>query len=101
PHGPAGLCFRCVESAQVILVISPFVIAEVRALPEHSDLRRFKTLTRHAVDRFLIELLRYARLEEDIPSAFAYDRDPDDAHYVNLALKAGATMIVSRDKDLL
>jgi predicted nucleic acid-binding protein len=32
---------------------------------------------------------------------FAYTRDPDDAHYVNLALAAGADVIVSRDRDLL
>ena len=32
---------------------------------------------------------------------FAYRRDPDDAHYVNLVLAVGAKLIVSRDKDLL
>lgn len=30
-----------------------------------------------------------------------YDRDPDDAHYVNLALAADARLILSRGKDLL
>ena len=36
-----------------------------------------------------------------MPSVFEYERDPDDAHYVNLALAANARLIVSRDNDLL
>jgi predicted nucleic acid-binding protein len=37
----------------------------------------------------------------DVPTLFVYDRDPDDAHYVNVALAAQAKLIVSRDHDLL
>ncbi len=36
-----------------------------------------------------------------VPEVWTYARDPDDAHYVNLALATGARLIVSRDKDLL
>jgi predicted nucleic acid-binding protein len=38
---------------------------------------------------------------EDFPLVFSYQRDPDDAHYVNLAIAAQAELIVSRDRDLL
>ena len=38
---------------------------------------------------------------QGFPETFVYERDPDDAHYVNLALAADAKLIVSRDKDLL
>jgi uncharacterized protein len=38
---------------------------------------------------------------EQAPVVFTYERDPDDAHYVNLALAANANLIVSRDRDLL
>ena len=32
------------------------------------------------------------------PEPFVYQRDPDDAHYVNLAVAANTKLIVSRDK---
>jgi predicted nucleic acid-binding protein len=38
---------------------------------------------------------------ESVPERWMYARDPDDAHYVNLALTAEAELIVSRDNDLL
>ncbi|MDP9174026.1 MAG: hypothetical protein M3O30_09195 [Planctomycetota bacterium] len=42
-----------------------------------------------------------ATLLTGFPEVFVYERDPDDAQYINLALAAGAQLIVSRDKDLL
>lgn len=37
----------------------------------------------------------------DVPPRFRYERDPDDEPYLNLAIAAGASYLVSRDKDLL
>jgi len=37
----------------------------------------------------------------DVPAVFEFPRDPNDAHYVDLALAAQAKLIVSRDLDLL
>lgn len=42
-----------------------------------------------------------AVLVRTVPQRFTYKRDPDDAHYVDLALETSSTLIVSRDKDLL
>jgi putative PIN family toxin of toxin-antitoxin system len=100
-RGPAYNCFERVERGELLLVVSPFVLAEVRKLPEHRDLKRFVHLTQERVEAVLADVLKKAKLENDVPEVFTYARDPDDAHYVNLALKAGATLIVSRDKDLL
>jgi predicted nucleic acid-binding protein len=46
-------------------------------------------------------LRKAAVLVPHVQEQWTYDRDPDDAHYVNLALAVGARLIVSRDKDLL
>jgi len=100
-RGPAFACVEKVRSGSLTLVLSPFVLAEVRKLPEHRDLKRFSQLTRQRVEEFLSELLSSARLETAVPEVFTYARDPDDAHYVNLALATGASLVVSRDRDLL
>lgn len=44
-------------------------------------------------------LERQTVLIRDVPSIFNYERDPKDEPYVNLALAANATHLVSRDKD--
>jgi predicted nucleic acid-binding protein len=36
-----------------------------------------------------------------VPRVFVYERDPKDEPYINLAIAAGATHLVSRDKDVL
>ena len=51
---------------------------------------------------WLIELLLYkGKLYQNIKRRFGYPRDPDDEPYLNLAIKAKADFIVTRDKDLL
>lgn len=100
-RGPSFACFARVSRGEVALIVSPYVLAEVRSLPEHPELRRFPSFTVERVDQFLTEVLQRAELVVDVPEVFTYARDPDDAHYVNLAMKAGAALIVSRDKDLL
>ena len=36
-----------------------------------------------------------------MPQVYQHPVDPDDSHYVNLAVKAEARLIVSRDRHLL
>ena len=99
-NGPAGACVRRVLAGEVHLFLSERVLEEVRAAPEKRTPARLG-VTHERVGRFIENLLRVTTLLETIPVEFIYLRDPDDAHYVNLALVANAKLVVSRDKDLL
>lgn len=63
--------------------------------------RKFTSLTDQLVNQFLEALERRAVLIPDVPRTFAYERDPKDEPYINLALAANATYLVTRDSDLL
>ena len=54
-----------------------------------------------AVMRFMEELLSLAVNLDTVPSLFEHPIDPKDSVYVNLAIAAGATIIVTRDRHLL
>lgn len=49
----------------------------------------------------LVELEKRAKVISDVPRAFAYERDPKDEPYINLAIAVGASYLVSRDHDTL
>ena len=52
--------------------------------------------------RLVIERLRYiADFIDPVRPRFRYDRDPDDACFLELAVAGDATHIISYDKDLL
>ena len=42
-----------------------------------------------------------ATFVEHVPERYVLAVEPDDSHYVNLALAAEARLVVSRDRDLL
>lgn len=58
-------------------------------------------LTHERILAFQSELTKYTEFGRSVSEEFVYARDPDDAHYVNLAHTAGAEFLVSRDRDLL
>jgi putative PIN family toxin of toxin-antitoxin system len=100
-HGAAHACWQRVIAGQAKLFVTPHILAEIRRLPEHKKLRKFTKFTPERVERFLEELLEVAAFVSDPPPMFQYPRDPDDAHYVDLAVATNTMLIVSNDKDLL
>jgi putative PIN family toxin of toxin-antitoxin system len=100
-RGPAYGCLRMALDGHVRLAVSPVVLEEIRELPLRPKLQRFSAMSVERVERVLAQILPILTIIRDVPEVFQYARDPDDAHYVNLALAAGATTIISRDKDLL
>jgi putative PIN family toxin of toxin-antitoxin system len=81
--------------------VSPHVIEEIRDVTSRPKLvARFK-LRADRVNALLENLPKAAVMIALVPEIWKYNRDPDDAHYVNLALTIDARLIVTRDKDLL
>jgi putative PIN family toxin of toxin-antitoxin system len=100
-RGAAHACWQKVLSGEVTLYVTAHILAEIRRLPEHRSLQRIRHFTPERVERFVEELLDVATLADSPPETFTYSRDPDDAHYVNLAIATGALLVVSNDRDLL
>jgi putative PIN family toxin of toxin-antitoxin system len=101
PSGPAGKCVRLVLDGKVSLFISAWVMGELRDVTSRPRVIAKLRLRTPRVEEFLEAIERAATVLSGFPEVFSYPRDPDDAHYVNLAIAAGATLIVSRDRDLL
>jgi putative PIN family toxin of toxin-antitoxin system len=99
PKGPAGACLAAAQIRHAHVFVSDHVLQEVRELPMKLAARLGVTTER--VDGLVLDLAKYTELVEDVPADFTYDRDPDDAAYVNLASVAKARFLVTRDRDLL
>ena len=102
PEGPARACFHLVDEGKTTLFVSSGVLAEVRdVLARPKTRQRFPLLTPEAIDEFLRNVEEKAAVIAVVPNVFALPRDPKDELYVNLALAAGASYLVTRDKDML
>jgi len=99
--GPSGSVFQSVRKRLVRLHISEVVLYEVRDVCSRQELARKFRLSSAIVDAFIDQVRENAVCWQDVPHVFDYERDPKDEHYVDLAVAAKATLIVSRDKDLL
>jgi len=88
-------------AGQVALYFSPVVLDEIRKVTSYPKLIAKFRLNLNRVTALLENLPKVAIIVPFVPELWRYARDPGDAHYVNLALAAEATLIVSRDADLL
>jgi putative PIN family toxin of toxin-antitoxin system len=94
--------FRLVESGAAELCVSADILADVRDVlfrPRHKE--KFPALTDEHVSEFLASIASRSTLIDEIPHVYTVDRDPKDSKYVNLAIAAGATYLVSWDRHLL
>jgi putative PIN family toxin of toxin-antitoxin system len=100
--GPAASALRLFEAGAFSLFLSNAILEEIRETFTDPDIRaKNRWLTNEVVDALFKHLESSATLIQDVTEQFSYERDPDDAKYVNLALAAGAKYLVTRDKDLL
>lgn len=101
-NGPAGRCVEAALDKRVQLFWSSVVAAELRRTAQQSWVRqKFRHVTAARLEEYLNEVERVAYVIESPPRVFSYTRDPDDEHYIDLAVAAKARLVVSRDKDLL
>lgn len=98
----AAKCLNLAESDLIQLFVSREVLAEVEDVLNRPKIRaHFPDLSDEIVGAFLKRLQNLSVLVRLVPKVFSYPRDEDDEPYINLAVAAGATFIISRDKDLL
>jgi putative PIN family toxin of toxin-antitoxin system len=100
-RGPARAALDAAKERRVVLFVSPVILDELRDVASRSHLVLKFALTEDKVADFLTALQQCSHELVAVPHVFNLDRDPDDAHYVDLAVAADATLIVSRDMDLL
>jgi putative PIN family toxin of toxin-antitoxin system len=99
PRGPAGECLARGAKGEFAIVLSDYVVEEILELP--AKLPAKFAITEQKVTFLLDELMPTALLVPDVPHVFDQPVDPDDSAYVDLAVAAGAKLIVSRDRHLL
>jgi putative PIN family toxin of toxin-antitoxin system len=100
-RGPAAQCFAACQQGTLALITSQRIIHEFRVVCLRPSIARRFRLTETRMDAFIAEILSTAAIIDDIPHVFDYERDPNDAHYVDLAVACQAKIIVTRDRDLL
>lgn len=94
--------FDLVHQGRVTLCLGPDVLAEIRdVLTRPKLIAKYPALTKVAVDAFLAQHLRMATWVNDVPQHYVLARDPNDSKYLNLAITAGASFVVTSDLDLL
>jgi putative PIN family toxin of toxin-antitoxin system len=90
------------DLGEITLYVSRETLREVRETLNDPEIRsRLPGISDVVIEALFRRLERKAILIKQVPRRFEYPRDPKDEPYVNLALAAAATYLVSRDNDLL
>ena len=98
----AAQALDLLDSGEITLFISRKILKEVREVLNRPEVRSsLPGITDESVEALLKRLKRKAVLVKQVPQVFRYPRDPKDEPYLNLAVAAGASYLVSRDSDLL
>ena len=101
-EGPAAACLRLAEAGHVELFLCEEILDELRDVLTRPKIRKkFPALTPERVGAFLARVARFAHGVANTPSVVTLARDPKDEKYLNLAVAAGVTHLVSWDQDLL
>lgn len=98
----SGRVLRLCEERKVVLHLSRAVLLEYRAvLGDDSITRRHPGITPEETELVLRRLRYFSEYVREVRSRFRFDRDPRDEKFIELAISAEATHIVTHDRDLL
>ena len=101
-NSPARKVLRLFFDGAISLFVSEAILREVRNVLRRPEVRhRLPGINDRVVNAFLTKLEAKSILITNVPEEYRYERDPDDEMYINLAIVANATHLVSRDQDLL
>jgi len=101
-QGASFACLNLAEDHHVTLYLCPVILDEIKSTLERPGFRRkYSKLTDQRVANFLSRITSVGKLLPDPGQTFTLARDPKDEPYLNLAIAAPASYLVSRDKDLL
>ncbi|MBA2735510.1 MAG: putative toxin-antitoxin system toxin component, PIN family [Pyrinomonadaceae bacterium] len=100
--GAAYACWQLVEKGEVRVFITEAILAEIEDVLNRPKLRKkYSVLTDEKIAEVLQSVRAHAVLIENINRIYAFERDPNDEIFINLALVCKAEFLVSRDNDLL
>ena len=101
-ESPAATALDLVDRGEIKLYVSESVLEEVRKVLNRVEVRAaLPQITEVRVDALFRRLDEKAIMVSHVPIVFEYSRDPEDEPYLNLAIATKATILVSRDRDLL
>jgi putative PIN family toxin of toxin-antitoxin system len=102
PKGAACACLALFESGEIELYVSAQVLAEVAEVLSRPKVRQLApSLTLETIEAFVENIRDKAICLRNVPDEYHFERDPKDEPYLNLAIIANATYLVSKDNDLL
>lgn len=87
-RGPAGACVELCRRGVLLLCLSDYLIDEIRQLPAKLSPRM--RIDDARIERFLNDLGSFSIRIDAVPDVYHLARDPDDSHYIDLAIPAGA-----------
>ena len=101
-ESPAGFCLDLAWQGHIELCVSQEILAEVADVLARPRVReRFPALDDGMVKAFLAAVRARSRFFSSVPRRVSLSRDPKDEPYLNLAILANASYLVTRDADFL
>jgi putative PIN family toxin of toxin-antitoxin system len=99
--GPAAAIVTKARDGIVRLFISAYLLDELLDLATRPKLQSQFGISVEQMGAFLQDVRSFSTYVDRVADVYAHPIDPDDSHYVNLAIATNSELIVSRDRHLL